>query len=160
MKFIYCGSLTSFKFPKISFLLFQAVQGPVLEGGLRQRPRHPVLRGGLLHGDLLRAREGPPQPEQPGQPPRQRAPAPGALRGGPVKAGGHVLPGHPRADGRGQQGADGGGHQHERDFESVARRVHHHIHAAQARPGIGAHRRKGEWRFQDSKLFLSVLSVS
>lgn len=59
-----------------------------LNGGLE------TLGRGQLHGDLLRARPGSPEPQEQGKSPGQGAPAPRALRRGPLQARGHVLRRH------------------------------------------------------------------
>ena len=90
---------------------------------------------GELHGNLLRTSSRPAEPEQQGQLEGEGAPAARPLRGGPEQAGGEQLPGHPRLDGGGEQVEDGGGDQHERELEQEPRRLHDHLHSAQARQG-------------------------
>jgi len=59
---------------------------------------------GELHGDLLWACAWPAQPQEQGEPACPGAPPDGALRGGPVQAGRHLLQRRPGPDGVWQQG--------------------------------------------------------
>ena len=63
---------------------------------------------GELHGDLLRAGEGPFKPVQVGQEPEgEGAPHHGSVRGRPVQAGRPIIQRHQPPDGRGKQGEVG-----------------------------------------------------